>query len=32
MAISNARQDIRHLRIHCDAERLASMGRAKPED
>lgn len=30
--ISNARQDIRHLRIRCDAERLASMGRAEPED
>lgn len=28
----NARQDIRHLRIRCDAERLASMGRAEPDD
>lgn len=30
--ISNARQDIRHLRIRCDTERLAPMGRAEPED
>jgi len=29
---TNARQDIRHLRIRCDAERLAFMGRAEPED
>ena len=28
----HARQDIRPLRIRCDAERLASMGRAEPED
>ncbi len=28
----NARQDIRHLRIRCDAERLASTGREEPED
>lgn len=28
----NARQDIRHLRLRCDAERLASMGRAESED
>ncbi len=28
----NARQDIRHLRIRCDAERLAFMGRVEPED
>ena len=28
----NAQQDIQHLRIHCDAERLASTGRAEPED
>lgn len=27
----NARQDIRHLRIRCDAGRLASMGRAELE-
>ena len=28
----NARLDIRPLRSRCDAERLASMGRAEPED
>lgn len=28
----NAQQDIRHLRIRCDDERLALMGRAEPED
>lgn len=29
---TNVRQDIRHLRIRYDAERLASTGRAEPED
>lgn len=28
----NAQQDIRHLRIRCDAEKLAQMDRAEPED